>query len=461
MERMSAALPEAIKSGKPIVIGSGHALSKDFLMSGAVPLWFMHAYGPQAIAIMTAPTDRQVKKVMWGELSSRYHNRLIRDKFGELQVCNLPITADWYITAFTTQETGGMVGKFQSFHSRAVCVIVSEAQAIADVIYEEIESLMTAEIVLVVILGNPLRTTGRYAKMLRDTTHNIVINLSCLESPNVIEGREVIPGVCSAKWVERMRERYRPDEPMWIAKVLGQLPSTSIDSVISAELYDFCKTNDPLRWNGRFGSIGVDPARFGDDSMVVDVMESGRPLETVIIPSCDAPTGCSHVMMALQRHFPDGQVPIVVDCDGLGGPFLDILRQMIPDKMQCQFIEFHGCSTDKDLVGDDYHNLRAEASFYAQSRMKDGSIKMDEDEWTREEAIEEKFSINLRGKIQIEDKDEIKDRLGRSPDRWDARKLAIWGFKYSQKIKRNLNDRWNTGPNSRSIAPANTSPMAV
>ena len=114
-----------------------------------------------------------------------------------------------------------MVGKFQSFHSRAVCVIVSEAQAIADVIYEEIESLMTAEIVLVVILGNPLRTTGRYAKMLRDTTHNIVINLSCLESPNVIEGREVIPGVCSAKWVERMRERYRPDEPMWIAKVLG------------------------------------------------------------------------------------------------------------------------------------------------------------------------------------------------------------------------------------------------
>ena len=68
MERMTAALPEAIKSGKPIVIGSGHALSKDFLMSGAVPLWFMHAYGPQAIAIMTAPTDRQVKKVMWGEL---------------------------------------------------------------------------------------------------------------------------------------------------------------------------------------------------------------------------------------------------------------------------------------------------------------------------------------------------------------------------------------------------------
>lgn len=459
MDRMAEAIPESIQTRKPIVVGSGHALSKDFFMSGHIPLWFMHAYGPNAVCVMTGPTDRQVKKVMWGELSRAYQNRAIQDEFGELQVCNLLISPDWYVTAFTTKETGGSVGKLHGFHARAVCIIVTESQAIPDVIFEEIESLETAEIVLTIFLGNPLRTSGRYAKMLRDSTNNIHINLSCLESPNVIERKEVIPGLCSHRFVDKMRDKYGEDSPIYIAKVLGKLPKTSINTVISEALYEKCQKIPSIFWREKHGSIGIDPARFGDDNMVISVWESGKILEEIALPYCDAPSACSQIAILQKKHFPDGGCVFVIDCDGLGGPYLDFLKKMIPDQLGCQYIEVHGCSTDSEVVSPDYQNLRAEIAFHARSEMEAGKIEQDRDDWAKEEAIEEQYFINNRGKIQIEDKEDIKDRLGRSPDRWDARKLAIWGFKFSHAIRKK--DAWRPSSYVSAIGGGSKSAMTA
>ena len=64
------AVPLAIKEKKNIVVASGHSLGKDFIAGGLVP-YFLHAWGP-CLVITTAPTDRQVDAVMWGEIKGHY-----------------------------------------------------------------------------------------------------------------------------------------------------------------------------------------------------------------------------------------------------------------------------------------------------------------------------------------------------------------------------------------------------
>ena len=262
MDRMTEAWLRSIKERKPIVIGSGHALSKDFLNSGCLPLWFMNGWGPTCKVAMTAPTDRQVKKVMWAELSERYNNSVLKDNFGRLLVCNLQVSENWFVLAFTTKETGGSVGKFQGFHTPAICVIISEAQAVSDSIYEQVDGILTSEVQLYVVLGNPVRTTGNYVRMLRDKKRNIVLNLSCLDSPNVLAGEEVIPGMCVRKWVEDKRDRWDANgsgkDPRWQGRVLGLVPSTSIDNIISQDLYDLDRTGRSKHGVvGLLGPVGI------------------------------------------------------------------------------------------------------------------------------------------------------------------------------------------------------------
>lgn len=436
--RMLRALPESILDRKPIVVPSGHAMGKDYTISGCASLWFAECFGPCKV-IMTGPTDRQVREIMWAELERAYNNRTIKDAFGRLINCKLDLREDWFILAFTTKESGDSAGKFQGAHSPKIMIIGSEAQAIDDKIYDQIDGLTTSGSVLQVYLGNPLRTTGRFAKMIRDTTRNRVIHLDCYESPNVISGRDLIPGMVSKAWVDEKEALWNADksgmDPRYRAKVRGLLPTTSVNTVIAEDLYDKCQERTIFPSAMR-GSIGVDPARFGDDDMVISAYESGRLLERKIIPKCDAVQGSGEIVLMQKKHFPDGQIAIVVDCDGLGGPYLDYAKKMIPDQLEITWVEFHGSCADREMVSQEYHNHRAEAAFWIKSQMEDGMVSLDRDEFAKEEALAEQYFVNQRGKIQLEDKDEIKERIGRSPGRWDADKLAIWGFKYAPLIKK-------------------------
>ena len=74
-DQLLSTLPRAIKENKHIYIASGHSLGKDWVCGG-IGLWFLYTYSP-SIVILTAPTRRQVEKVMWGETMSHWNNKKI------------------------------------------------------------------------------------------------------------------------------------------------------------------------------------------------------------------------------------------------------------------------------------------------------------------------------------------------------------------------------------------------
>ena len=426
---------DSVMKNRITVVASGHALGKDYIAS-VIALHFAYSNAPSKV-ILTAPSQRQVKDIMWSELTSRFaHAR--EPLGGDLQSLKLILANDWFIEGFTTKEVNQSVGKFQGYHSPNILIVISEAQAVEDLIFDQAEAIMTSENAKMLVIGNPIQSTGRFAKMIRDKTHNHVIELSCLESPNVIEGREVIPGLVSKAWVERKRAEWNADgsgkDPRWMGRVLGKVPTVSVNTVVSEDLYRKCIDRRIIQGVDR-GSIGVDPAREGDDDMVISAFFNGKLIDEKVIPKCDAVAGAGEIAVMQKKHFPKGQIAIVVDCDGLGGPFLDIGKKMISDELRINWIEFHGCSTDATQIDQQYQNARAQAAFHAKEMMEQGLISLDENEAALEEAISEKYFINLRGKIQIEEKSDIKEVLGRSPDRWDARKLAIWGIQFSPIIR--------------------------
>ena len=429
---MLDAIPLAIEQRKGIVVASGHALGKDWTMGGAVP-YFLEAWGP-CIVITTAPTDRQVKKIMWGEIETQYANAKI-PPIGKLLTQEIKIEPNWYAIGFTTKETGKMVGKFQGFHSDRVFVIVSEAQAVPDGIYEQIEAVLTSQVGLMIQIGNPIRTTGHFAKSINDKKNNIVLQMSCLDNPNYKEKKTVVPGLCSYAWVEKRREMWGEDDPRWQGRVLGILPTTSIDTVFHAELIKSMIGRETRQTEVRRG-FAIDVARFGDDETVIYGGTNGMVEEQDIYAGLSTTTTAARGIML--RNKMGGGNFAVVDGDGVGGGTIDTLNDMAIEGLD--IVEIHSSGKPES---DEYQNLRAEMWFTAKKRAEEGRASIPDDDLLKEELEEVKYFINKRGKIQIESKEDLRDadRLGRSPDRADDWIYLQWGFEQADPMPKNK-DGW-------------------
>ncbi len=65
-------------------------------------------------------------------------------------------------------------------------------------------------------------------------------------------------------------------------------------------------------------------------------------------------------------------------------------------------------------------NARAEAHWTLRKLLEDGLIALPDDDHLREELTQVRWLLTPSGHIKIEPKDDLKARIGRSPDRLDA-----------------------------------------
>lgn len=447
------AIPEAIAKNKPIVVPSANSQGKDFLAS-CISLWFLYNYQPSKV-IFTAPTDRQVKEIMWAELQSRWNNAKIPLP-GRTITCKVDIEPNWFMLGFTTKESAGSIGKAQGFHSENICVIISEAQAVENSIFDQFDSILTATNNLQILIGNPLATTGRFASSIKNTTDNIVIRLDALDSPNVLEKKIVIPGMASHEWVEKMRKRYDPegtgDHPIWMARVRGLLPHSAIDAVFSIDLVDKGVSQVPLQRNRKIAT-SCDPARMGDDDCVIYGGISGRIVEEDIQAQSRADSVCSRVLQVNKKI---GGNHILCEADGLGGPICDFLRKLKPDNVYLQEVYMNGAAEDSEH----YANMRAQMYFYAKEQVEQGKEQIPDDEYLKQELVATKYFYNIKtGKIQLIPKEDIKDDIGRSPNRADAWVMNVWARKSSAVVRKP--NSWNDQKSSGEISSRVRSAMAA
>ncbi len=171
-------------------------------------------------------------------------------------------------------------------------------------------------------------------------------------------------------------------------------------------------------------SVGLDPARGGRDNMSMSKRYDNYFDELVFWPGAmvkDGPVAAELVRQALGSEIPD---VLNLDIEGIGGSAFDSLNPIYPNVMP---INAAAASTYRDRSGKlKMRNMRAEYYW----RMRDSLDPKDGDDVALPPGNEvvadlcsAHYSVTTSG-VLVEKKEEIKKRIGRSPDKGESILLA-------------------------------------
>lgn len=171
-------------------------------------------------------------------------------------------------------------------------------------------------------------------------------------------------------------------------------------------------------------SVGVDPSRGGDETTIA-ARRGWRFDELVVVKpdSSGVVTGGAAALRAMEVAGDDA--PVHVDVIGIGASVVDHLDAHIGQRV----IAVNGAegSDGKDLSGKlEFANLRAECWWRFRELLSPEHaprVALPPDQRLYADLCAPRYRLGARG-IQVEDKEQIKKRLGRSPDRGDAVVLA-------------------------------------
>ena len=110
-----------------------------------------------AIVITTAPSERQVKELLWREIRQLYMPH--RDTIGgKLTRTRLDFAPNRYAYGFSTNTED----RFQGFHSGNILVVVDEASGVDEFIYYAIDGILTTQNAKLLLIGNPHGLAGTF-----------------------------------------------------------------------------------------------------------------------------------------------------------------------------------------------------------------------------------------------------------------------------------------------------------
>ena len=186
------------------------------------------------------------------------------------------------------------------------------------------------------------------------------------------------------------------------------IDAKTVREAIRTELYN---SSSPL-------IIGIDVARFGDDRSVFCFRRGRLCVEFKSFDKFDNVAVANQATYYIREHNP---ARVFIDAGGVGGGVVDILNDRGFKKI-VRAVMFGA----KALADERYHNRRAEMWDELRQWLQSvPAVKIPDDENLCAELTAVNKKYDSRGRLQLEEKDEIKRRLGRSPDMADALALTF------------------------------------
>jgi hypothetical protein len=413
----------SVRDNPETAVKSCHSLGKDWL-SARIAIWFMCCHSP-SLVITTAPTDRQVKGILWQEIAMAAANSRI-PLGGSLLKQELHLSPDQRAMGFTATDAT----RFQGWHCPNMLIILDESAAIEQDIYTGIDSCLASGIKTRRLeIGNPTDPTSEFAKSFK-TPGITKISVSAFDTPNFttfgITQKDIVDGSWSSKitddlpapwlvtpaWVAKRAQRWGISNPLYLSRVTAQFPVEGENTLISLADIEAAQNRDLEI--GEPNILGVDVARFGSDKTVINHRQG--PVNRIIesFSKVDTMETVGHTKMAWRKTM---ATRVHVDVIGVGGGVHDRLNeQHVP------VVEANASAAAFDP--ENFINRRAEWYWNLRSAFETGEIDLDPlDEDLAAELCDIQWKPNSKGKIQIESKEDIKKRVGRSPDNADA--LAV------------------------------------
>jgi phage terminase large subunit len=426
----------ALINHKRVAVKAGHGVSKSFTIARLI-LWWLCSYYPSKV-VSTAPTYSQVARILWSELAAAY-KRALRPIGGDLHNTELIFGPDWFGMGLSTDEEQRM----QGFHSENLLVIFDEAGGVKPEIWNAARGLVTGENSRWLVVGNPLQSVGDFYNCFKTDSGWYPITISCLDTPNYISRKEVIPGMTTYGWVEQARKEFGEDSALWYSKVLGQFPVEAGNTLIPLAWVENCRREkidlDKLlgvHREQRF--IGVDVARFGICSTVITVFDGWNMLYQREF-SKRSNTEVAGFIIDTLRDEQNMEAPIAIDDTGLGGGVYDILKEQGYNVVQ---VILRSKSDNEEK----FYDLRTEVYWDLRDKFQKGMIAIkDPDANPRKydklvaELTSQTYEMDKRGRIKVTPKERMLKEImkkggdGESPDRADSLSLAVYASKNRKK----------------------------
>lgn len=408
------AICDSIRDNRRTAAPSGHGIGKTWLAARLV-LWFLFCY-PCSKILTTAPTWHQVENLLWREIR-KAHAVSFYPLGGELKQTALNLSEDWFAIGLSTNDST----RFQGIHAPRVMIVFDEATGVAPEIWEAAEGVAVGVNDRFLAIGNPTDPTARF-KQICDSGLWKVIPLSAEEHPNVKEGKEIVAGAVTKEWIEeRLIEYGGRDTALYRSRVLGLFPEQGDDMLIS--LADVERAQK--RWEkpaGEIKALGCDVARFGsDETIFCEIYDSG------VVGEMKSFRG-QNLMETAGRVKTSNAPRKAIDDSGLGGGVTDRLREQNEN-----VIAYNAGASPFDK--ERFLNKRAESWWLVREKLKSDEIALPPDNKLAADLTNIKFSYTSRGQIKLEDKAQVKKRLGRSPDRGDALAIALAALYEPESVK--------------------------
>ena len=401
-------------------------------VASRIAAWWMETHPPgTARVVSTAPTFPQVEAILWSEINDAAQKAAGKGRPFRGRVLGTQWKIGNRLMAFGRKPADHNVHGFQGIHAQYVLVIIDEACGIVPQFWTAAKALTTGEHCRILALGNPDDPASKFAEYCQDPEWN-VFTISAFSTPNFTgeavpqDLREVLVG---PQYVEDMRKEYGEESPTYISKVLGEFPEDSDDGVIRLSALRACsmpvetpRTEDELTPV----ELGVDFGAGGDTTVIRERrgIQVGRTWRT---GSRDAMHIVGLVLQAIRE---TGATAVKCDVIGIGFGLVGRLRELGENGAHTAKIIGVNVS-EKAIEETRFVRQRSEIWWMGRQLAEDRRIDLSGlEERDRERLISQlvapHYKLDSSGRVQVETKDDTRERINRSPDDADALLLAFY-----------------------------------
>lgn len=383
---------------------------------------FMSCYGAKGEhpkGAVVAVTKDNLKDNLWAELSKwQQRSEFLTAHFTwtkERIFCNdFPET--WFLSARSFAKTANAEEQgrtLSGIHGKYVLFLIDESGDIPPTVLKATEqALSTADKMFARVLqaGNPTSHDGMlYAAQTKLADKWYIIKIT--GDP---DDEDRSPRI-DIEWAKEQIENYGRDDPWVKSYILGEFPESGINTLLSLSEVDESMERHASADSIKFAQkrLGIDVARFGLDSTVIVPRQGLVMFKYVMMRNARSNEVAARVMSSKEKW--GSELEFIDGTGGYGGGVVDSLVQAGQNPHE---IHFSGKATDSR-----YFNKRSEMWFKMAEWVKARGCLYN-CPTLKKELLAPTYSFK-NGKFALESKDQIKDRLGFSPDRGDALALTF------------------------------------
>jgi hypothetical protein len=414
---------ESVRDNPKTVVHSCNSAGKSHTAATAVE-WWIDSHPPgEAMAVTTAPTEAQVKGILWKYVNATHEEQGLPGRVNQ---------TEWHIgsqlVALGRKPAEYTTAGFSGYHAPYMLVLIDEGSGVPAGIWDALSTLTAGGICRTLAIGNPDLSTGPFfdACTKPDNGWN-VIHIGRWHMPSHT-GERVSPraarSLMTQEWADDRKRAWGEDSALYQSKVLGLFPKQgSPFAVIPHDAATACRVLD-LPTDQGVVEAGVDLGGGRDRTVVRERrgMKAGRVIE---FRSSDPMATAGQIVLTLREW---GVQRVKVDSIGIGWTMYGLLRERLRgDGITVVPVNFGEGPTKPNK--ERFLNLRAEVWWtvgreYSLERAWDlGAV---DDDTIAELTAPDYVIMDSRGKVKVEPKDDVRKRLGMSPDQADALLLAFW-----------------------------------